>query len=235
MPNIRDSGVGGQPGTYTSTGTTIHALDDVVAVPEGPARVGARAHGDAPLGVRHLLVDALEHGRHLDGHGARDDHQVGVARRGPRDHPEALDVEARRERGHHLDRAAGQPERHRPHRGLTRPVEELARGGYREPPAREVLEPVPESRDRVRDLVAVRPLLVVLDPLLEVLDLLPGRGGITGSGGFISTRGSLRGRHRASRAQGSGGRGAWGRRPPSPAPGGPAPTGTGTPPGRRTR
>src|SRR4030095_16604847 len=40
----------------------IHALDHVIAVAEGPARIGAGAHGHRPLGIGHLIVDALEHG-----------------------------------------------------------------------------------------------------------------------------------------------------------------------------
>src|ERR1700730_9540632 len=49
----------------------VHAPDHVVAVAEGATRVRAGAHGHGPLGIRHLIVDALEHGRHLDGDGAR--------------------------------------------------------------------------------------------------------------------------------------------------------------------
>src|SRR4030095_17093387 len=37
----------------------VHTLDDVIAVPEGTAGVGARSHRHRPLRVRHLGVNAL--------------------------------------------------------------------------------------------------------------------------------------------------------------------------------
>src|SRR5678815_2023090 len=42
----------------------VHALNDGVVV-EDPAAAGAGAHGDHPLGLRHLVVDPLQHGGHL--------------------------------------------------------------------------------------------------------------------------------------------------------------------------
>ena len=88
----------------------VDALGDRVAVPVRPAAVGARAHGDHVLRLRHLLVEALDRRSHLVGDGAGDDHEVGLARAGgQRDDAEAHHVVTRRaERRAHLDRAAGQ-------------------------------------------------------------------------------------------------------------------------------
>src|SRR5690606_9988170 len=66
----------------------IHALGDRVGVPVGAAGGRARAHGDDVLGPGHLLAEALERRRHLVGHRARHDHEVGLAGRGgQRDDP----------------------------------------------------------------------------------------------------------------------------------------------------
>ena len=43
------------------------------------------------------------------------------------EHPESVEVEAPRERGHHLDRAARQAERERPEARFLRPVEQRVR------------------------------------------------------------------------------------------------------------
>src|SRR3989304_6220727 len=57
----------------------VHALEDAVVAGVRPAVGGAGAHGDDPLGVRHLLVQQLDRGRHLLGDGAGDDHHVRLA------------------------------------------------------------------------------------------------------------------------------------------------------------
>src|SRR6266542_3928997 len=103
----------------------VHALQHGVAV-ERPSHGGAASHGNHPLRVGHLRVDALHYGRHLQGDGAGDDHQVGLARAGAKDlRAEARDIEARGGRGDHLDGAAGQAKRHGPDGGLPRPVENV--------------------------------------------------------------------------------------------------------------
>src|SRR6185295_1500628 len=71
--------------------------------------------------------------------------------------------------------AAGQPERHRPHRGLARPVEEAVREGGDDEAAREVQDPLGHVLEEGGVLVALRPLLAVLLHLLEVLELRPDR------------------------------------------------------------
>jgi hypothetical protein len=84
--------------------------DDGVVV-EDALRGGAGAHRDGPLGFEHLVVDAADDRGHLDRQPARDDQQVGLAGGGAEGlEAEARDVDARADHGHHLDRAAGQPE-----------------------------------------------------------------------------------------------------------------------------
>src|SRR5690606_3696462 len=51
-------------------------------------------------------------------------HHVGLARRRAEHHAEAVHVHARGAGVHHFHRAAGQAERHRPHRAGARPVEQ---------------------------------------------------------------------------------------------------------------
>ena len=73
----------------------VDALQHVVAVlPVGAAVVGAGAHGDDVLGLRHLLVEPLHARGHLQGDGAGHDHEVALARRAARDHAEAVPVVA---------------------------------------------------------------------------------------------------------------------------------------------
>src|SRR5215475_287244 len=141
----------------------VHAFHHVIAVAEGAARVGAGAHGHRPLRIGHLLVDPLEHGRHLDGDGAGDDHEIGVARRG--------------EGGHHLDGAAGEAEGDGPHRGLARPVEEGVGDGGDDEAAGKVVDPLFHALEEPGVLVTLRTLLVELLPLLEILELGPDGGG----------------------------------------------------------
>src|SRR5260370_3708021 len=86
----------------------------------------ARAHRNTPLGIGHLLPDALEHGAYLQRDRAGDDHQGGLPRRGPKNfRAETGDIEARRRGGDHFDGAAGQSERERPDGGLASPVEDV--------------------------------------------------------------------------------------------------------------
>ena len=103
----------------------VGALDDRV-VGEHPARRGAGAHRDHPLGLEHLVVQAADDGRHLDRDPAGEDQEVGLPRRGAhRLGAEAGDVVAGRDDRHHLDRAAGEPEGGREHRVGAAPVQDL--------------------------------------------------------------------------------------------------------------
>src|SRR5262245_28311812 len=76
------------------------------------ARARADAEGDDPFGLGHLLVDALEHGRHLVGDRADDEQHVGLTGRETRQPgAEAIDVVVRARRRHVLHAAAGRYER----------------------------------------------------------------------------------------------------------------------------
>jgi hypothetical protein len=66
---------------------------------------------------------------HFVRHRAGDDHQVGLPRRGAkRAGAEAVHVVTARPGGHHLDRTAGQSERHRPDARLPGPIDRLLDG-----------------------------------------------------------------------------------------------------------
>src|SRR4051794_9027122 len=99
---------------------------DKRVVVEDAHRARAGAHRDRELRLEHLVVDTADDRRHLDADPARQDDQVGLARRGPgRFEAEARDVHARADVAHPLDRAAGEPERQREHRVAARPRDGL--------------------------------------------------------------------------------------------------------------
>src|SRR5699024_9623264 len=103
----------------------VHALHDGVVV-EHAAGGGAHAHRDDPLRVGHLVVDGAHHRGHLVAEPSGDDQQVRLTGGGAEHlHPEPGDVEPGGAHGHHLDRAAGQTEGHRPHRGGTGPADDV--------------------------------------------------------------------------------------------------------------
>src|SRR5690606_13778740 len=86
--------------------------------------IGARTHGNDPLGFGHLFVEALDDGRHLDEAGAGNDHEIGLARRSTNYFgTEAGDVMRRGEGGGHLHIAARQTEVVRPEGILAPPVD----------------------------------------------------------------------------------------------------------------
>src|SRR5437667_7241104 len=80
-----------------------HRIRVVVIAPA----IGARAHRNDPTRLGHLIVDFAQRGRHLVAQGARNDHDIGLARTGPEHHTEAVQVVARGASVHHLHRAAG--------------------------------------------------------------------------------------------------------------------------------
>src|SRR5262249_31898193 len=104
------------------------------------AAVGARAEGDDVLRLRHLLVEPLDRRRHLVGHGAGHDHQVGLPRpRRERDHAEPDEVVPGHRGRDELDRATRQAEVEDPQGVAAPPVEQEAhrlRRGARAGPER---------------------------------------------------------------------------------------------------
>ncbi len=100
----------------------IAALYDGVVV-EDTAGSGAGAHGDHPLGLGHLIVELANDRSHLLREAARDDHQVGLARRRAKNFgAETRDVETGGGHGHHFNGAAGETESKRPDRAAASPV-----------------------------------------------------------------------------------------------------------------
>src|SRR4051794_34097948 len=97
--------------------------DDRVVV-EDAHRARAGAHGDRPLGLEHLVVDAADDRGHLDADAAAEDQEVGLTRRGAEGlEAEARHVDAGGDQAHHLDRAAGEAEGGRGKRVAARPVQ----------------------------------------------------------------------------------------------------------------
>src|SRR5664280_2221315 len=106
--HLRPGGAAGQ--VHVHRDDVIDPLHDRVVV-EHAAAAGADPHRQHPLRLGHLVVDLPQHRGHLLAHPASDDHQVGLAGRGPKHlHAEARQIVATRPGRHHLDRAAGQAE-----------------------------------------------------------------------------------------------------------------------------
>ncbi|RUP45538.1 hypothetical protein BC936DRAFT_148044 [Jimgerdemannia flammicorona] len=86
----------------------ITAADNRVGVVVVAAAVRARAHGNDPAGLWHLVVNLAERWGHLVGEGAGDDHDVGLAWGGAEDDAKTILVVARGGDVHHLDSAASE-------------------------------------------------------------------------------------------------------------------------------
>ena len=92
-PWMSASGRGGQPGTKTSTGSTEPMPSRAgVGAGEHAAGDGARADRHDQPRLRHRLVRAQRGLLQVAGHDARDQQQVGVARRGDEVDAQALEV-----------------------------------------------------------------------------------------------------------------------------------------------
>ena len=103
----------------------VDALGDAVGVPVGPAGVAAGAERDDVLRLGHLVVEAAYRRRHLVGHRAGHDHEVGLPGTGREgDDAEPDEVVPGHRRGDELDRAAGQPEVEDPEAVAAAPVED---------------------------------------------------------------------------------------------------------------
>src|SRR5215203_2264944 len=106
----------------------VRAHQHGVTVKERTAGDSAGPHRYDPLGLGHLLVEAGHALGHLGRDGARDDHDVGLPRRGCEEtRAESVEVVVGHTRRHHLDGAAGQAELQRPERILAGPIEEFVR------------------------------------------------------------------------------------------------------------
>src|SRR5215813_8893675 len=103
----------------------VHPLDDRIAQLKEPFAVGAGAHRDDVLRLRHLLVEKLAADRHLVGQRAGDDHQIALARRCPGHRAEAVEVGARATGLHQLDPATGKTEQQIEHRRTPGPVDQV--------------------------------------------------------------------------------------------------------------
>src|SRR4051794_8758136 len=107
--------------------------DDGVVV-EHAHRARARAHGDRPLGLEHLVVDAPDDRGHLDADAAAEDQEVGLARGGAEGlEAEARHVDAGGDEAHHLDRAAREAEGGGEQRVAARPVQRAVEGRGEDP------------------------------------------------------------------------------------------------------
>lgn len=84
--------------------------------------VGARAHGNHPSRIRHLIVDLAEGWRHFVRQSSRNNHDIGLSWRGTENDAEAILVVSGGRQVHHLDGAAGETESERPEGALTCPI-----------------------------------------------------------------------------------------------------------------
>src|SRR5450830_1339539 len=132
----------------------VHGHDSVDALRDrvGPVRAAAGragAHRDDPLRFGHLVVEALDDGRHLFRHGSRHDHEVALPRRATEDFgAEARHVVAAVDDGHHLDGAARKAELHRPERVLATPSDDGVDGGREDVVRERVLDQAHERAPR---------------------------------------------------------------------------------------
>lgn len=92
------------------------------------AAVGAGAHRDYPSGVRHLVINLAQGGRHLVCQGAGDNHNIGLTGGGTENDAKTVLVVARGREVHHLDGTAGETEGHGPEGALAGPVGDLVEG-----------------------------------------------------------------------------------------------------------
>lgn len=132
LEDTKHEGLGGRRATRN---VDIHRHDPVTAAGDAvrvvvvAAAVCARAHGDDPAGVGHLVVDLAQGGGHFVGEGAGHDHDVRLAGRGAENDAHAILVVAGGAEVHHLDGAAGEAEGHGPEGALAGPVCDLVERG----------------------------------------------------------------------------------------------------------
>src|SRR2546425_246330 len=135
----------------------VRALRDRVRLVVRPAADRALAHRDDPFRLRHLFVQPADRGPELEGDRAVQQEDVALARRGPVDDAEPLDVVAGIGGRGHLNRTAHDAEVQRPRGVPLRPVEEL--------PDEASLEAFEDGATRA---ALHRRIDVLLDPLHEI-------------------------------------------------------------------
>src|SRR3989441_1712447 len=135
----------------------VRALHDGVRVVVRPAADRALAHRDDPFRLRHLFVQPADRGPELEGDRAVQQEDVALARGGPVDDAEPLDVVAGIGGRGHLDRTTHDAEVQRPRGVPLRPVEELP-----DEASFEAFE------DRTARAALHRRIDVLLDPLHEI-------------------------------------------------------------------
>jgi hypothetical protein len=107
----------------------VAALEDSVVV-ENAAGSSTSAHGNDPLGLRHLIVKLANDGAHFDGKATGDDHEVGLPGRRTKNFcAETGEVVAGGSHGHHLDGATGEAKAEGPDGTLASPVHGLVELG----------------------------------------------------------------------------------------------------------
>src|SRR5687768_13778482 len=87
------------------------------------ASVGTGTHGYHPARLCHLVVDLAQCGRHFIAQGARNNHDIRLARTWSEYHAETVEVVTRRTRLHHFHCTACETKSHRPHGPGTSPVD----------------------------------------------------------------------------------------------------------------
>lgn len=105
----------------------VNPLHDAVDVIH-PARIRARTHGDHPLGLRHLFVEAQHDGGNFFEDGPGNYEKVRLPGGSPQHfRTEPGQVVSGGKGGRFLDKAAGKPEEHRPEAVFARPVDHNVR------------------------------------------------------------------------------------------------------------
>src|ERR1700693_939625 len=114
---------GGTPwNVYIHWNNLIATLHDGVIV-EDATGGGARAHGDYPFGLGHLVVEAPNDGGHFLREATGDDHEIGLTRGGAENfRAESSDVKAGGGHRHHFYSAQSKAEAERPDGASARPV-----------------------------------------------------------------------------------------------------------------
>src|SRR5574340_1249241 len=172
---------------YDAIAAAHHRIRVVIVAPT----FGARAHGDHPPRLGHLVIYLAQRRRHLVAQRAGDDHDVRLARAGTEEDAEAVQIVARTAGVDHFHRATGEAERHRPHRTGARPVNQLVEGGRDETflqytfnahnaaSARQSFRPVFLQRAAAPGNPAARDIAVPRMPLLPVEGALGPRVDVT--------------------------------------------------------